>query len=113
MTHAPQAREPAWTGKRIMVLDNFLTWEPSTEAPRNMLLAAGASEVIAAGVGEYGPTFWVSTAPDEPWDPFGPLSARCRAVRRGQPSWHHEFVGSRGVPRFVSRDAERNLVRRL
>lgn len=58
------------TGKRVLVLDNFLTWGPSMETPRNLLFGAGAKAIIAVGVGKYGPSYHIASAPAEPWDPF-------------------------------------------
>jgi len=58
-------------GKRILLLDNFLTRGYTTEGGRNLLLAAGAAEVVVACVGKY--SDWIQTvAPtDMNWDPFG------------------------------------------
>ena len=57
-------------GKRILLLDNFLTMGFTTEGGRTLLLAANAAEVVVACVGKYGPTMYVTTPPNEHWDPF-------------------------------------------
>jgi hypothetical protein len=57
-------------GKRILLLDNFLTWGSTTESGRNLLLAAGASAVKVACVGKYGQQMYAVGAPGG-WDPFG------------------------------------------
>ena len=56
--------------KRVILLDNFLTWGYSTESGRNLLLNAGASEVVVACVGKYGPRINVIASSHEDWDAF-------------------------------------------
>jgi hypothetical protein len=87
-------------GKRILLLDNFLTWGYSTESGRTLLLAAGAVEVVIACVSKYGPRINVITPPDVTWDPFytpRPPAATFRQVaHRGvyHPEVLEEFAAS-------------------
>ena len=57
-------------GKRILLLDNFLTWGFSMECARNMLLNAGAAEVVVACIGKYGQRVRVIASPTSEWDAF-------------------------------------------
>ncbi len=57
--------------KRVLLLDNFLTWGSTTETGRNLLLTAGAATVKVACVGKYGARMYAVGAPAEAWDPFG------------------------------------------
>ena len=45
--------KPSVIGKRVLVLDNYLTYGSTFEAARNLLYAAGASEVVSVAVGNY------------------------------------------------------------
>jgi hypothetical protein len=57
-------------GKRVLLLDNFLTAGYTTEGGRNLLLAAGASDVIVACVGKYGDRMRTIAPVEAEWDPF-------------------------------------------
>jgi Haloacid dehalogenase-like hydrolase len=63
------------TGKRILLLDNFLTRGYTTEVGRNLLLAGGAADVSVCCVAKYGQVgglrMHVLTPPPGLWDPFG------------------------------------------
>lgn len=62
------------TNRRVLLLDNFLTWGSTTEAGRNMLLAAGAASVKVACVGKYGDSMYVAGGFTPGWDPSEPTS---------------------------------------
>lgn len=87
-------------GKRVLLLDNFLTWGSTTETGRNLLLAAGAATVKVACVGKYGTRMYVVGAPAQTWDPFGtspPQAASFRYQERigsTDPRALHEFAAS-------------------
>jgi hypothetical protein len=87
-------------GSRVLVLDNFVTWGPSMETARNLLLAANAAEVVVGGIGKYGSSFYVATPPDEVWDPFhgdAPDASRFRLVRHNghrEPAVLEEYLAS-------------------
>jgi len=57
-------------GKRVLLLDNFLTWGYSTEGGRTLLLQAGAAEVVVACVAKYGPRISVISPSDDDWSAF-------------------------------------------
>jgi hypothetical protein len=57
-------------GRRILLLDNFLTRGYSTEAGRALLLNAGVKEVIVACVGKYGHDLHVVSDSADIWDSF-------------------------------------------
>ncbi len=67
---AGEAYRGKLTGRRVLLLDNFLTWGYSAEVGRNLLLNAVASEVIVACVGKYGPRINLVTPPSTTWDAF-------------------------------------------
>jgi hypothetical protein len=62
--------QKALKGKRVLLLDNFLTWGSTTETGRNLLLTAGAATVKVACVGKYGTRMYVVGAPAQAWDSF-------------------------------------------
>ena len=68
--HVEKKYERQLSGKRVLLLDNFLTWGYSTESARNLLLNAGAAEVMVACVGKYGPRINVISPSDEDWNAF-------------------------------------------
>ncbi len=76
-------------GKRVLLLDNFLTWGYSTESGRTLLLAAGAAEVVVACVSKYGPRINVISPPNAAWDPFE--GARPPAATFPQATHHGEY----------------------
>ena len=62
-------------GKRILVIDDFTTDGYSLECARNLLLEAGASDVVAAVIGRYKPRQSICTPVDGyGWDPFVPTT---------------------------------------
>jgi Haloacid dehalogenase-like hydrolase len=75
-------------GKRVLLLDNFLTWGSTTETGRNLLLTAGAAAVKVACVGKYGTRMYVVGAPAQAWDPFGTSPPEASSFR------YQERVGS-------------------
>ena len=86
-------------GKRILVVDNFLTWGFSTESARALLRAAGAAEVAVACVGKYGSRFHVVSAP-KGWDPFDTARPPAASFAINEhyvspdPSAHDQFASS-------------------
>jgi Haloacid dehalogenase-like hydrolase len=87
-------------GKRVLLLDNFLTWGSTTETGRNLLLTAGAAAVKVACVGKYGTRMFVVGAPARPWDPFGTSPPQAASFRYEQrtgstdPAALREFAAS-------------------
>jgi hypothetical protein len=61
------------SGKRVLVFDDNLTWGPTIESARNMLIAGGAARVISVGIGKFGPGFnviGIRPKAGSLWDPF-------------------------------------------
>ena len=79
-------------GKRILVVDDFLTRGYSTEVARNLLLTAGATEVLVATVGKFPVPLNVVSAPVGSWDPFGtsPPAAETFSVQAWEGSLQEE-----------------------
>jgi hypothetical protein len=58
-------------GRCIAVMDDFATRGYSGECARQLLLEAGAAEVVCVNVGKYGPDYWTisRTTTDYAWNP--------------------------------------------
>jgi len=74
--------------KSVLVIDNYVTRGPSTEAARNLLLAAGSKDVLVAGVSKYELrtasheyAVFTPTAGTYGWDPFKKNSPSSRQFR--------------------------------
>jgi Phosphoribosyl transferase domain len=62
-------------GKRVIVVDDFITAGNSMECARNLLLAGGAAEVTIVGIGKYGTRYMVATPESrDAFDAYQPLS---------------------------------------
>ena len=60
-------------GKTLVLIDDFITEGYSSEWARNLLLKAGAANVITIAIGKYGSNFYCeSPRPGLNWDPFVP-----------------------------------------
>jgi hypoxanthine phosphoribosyltransferase len=60
-------------GKNVLLIDDFITYGPTTECARNMLLKAGASDVVSVAIGKYGPSirlFAIQEEAGHTWDPY-------------------------------------------
>ncbi|MDQ3692158.1 MAG: HAD hydrolase-like protein [Chloroflexota bacterium] len=71
--------------KRVVVVDDFTTEGYSFECARNLLLLAGAAEVVCVCVGRYGFSDTCSNyapVPNYSWDPFQPTQHRLDDFRR-------------------------------
>lgn len=58
--------------KNIIVIDDFITEGYSTECARNLLLKAGASNIISLGIGKYGSRYSIIKIHGD-FDPFGKI----------------------------------------
>jgi Haloacid dehalogenase-like hydrolase len=66
----PQHRQRI-DGKRIRVIDDFITQGFSAECARILLTEGGATEVVVISIGKYGTWQWVaSKAKGYTWDPY-------------------------------------------
>jgi hypothetical protein len=60
-------------GQRVVIVDDFVTEGYSFECARNLLLLAGAAEVVCVCVGRYGSRYTTFAPVDGyVWDPFSP-----------------------------------------
>jgi hypothetical protein len=73
-------------GKRIVVMDDFTTRGYSGECARQLLLEAGAAEVVCINVSKYGRDYWVISrgANDYAWDPYEVREHASRTFREVQ-----------------------------
>lgn len=68
--HVNPAQRKRVKRKTILVVDDFETQAWSAECARNLLLRAGAREVICVSLGKYGNTRHVVSDKQQSWDPF-------------------------------------------
>lgn len=61
-------------GKKILLVDDFITEGHSIEWARNLLLQAGAASVVNVSIAKYGPRFWSEACKSgSEFDPFSPV----------------------------------------
>jgi len=58
------------TGKNILYLDDFLTFGPTTEMSRNLLLEAGVTKITNVAIGKFGIENHVYSFDIQQWNPF-------------------------------------------
>ena len=73
--HLNEQHRSAVEDKAILVVDDFETEGYSMECARNLLLEAGASEVMCVSISKYRkPRFLLTPADGYTWDPFVPVT---------------------------------------
>jgi hypothetical protein len=73
-------------GKCVVVMDDFTTQGYSGECARQLLLQAGAGEVVCINVSKYGRDYWAISCgfDDYTWDPWSATVHSARSFREAR-----------------------------